>query len=280
MFRANLRRSALPPAVRDRPRLARPAFRQKILAVTWTVLCGVLFVTLWTPYEPYRRNWSGLLDYWVWPYHTSTDCSVVLEPSEPTCKYMFLREKAEENHYGKRDTPYYGHEGKLIYEIELYPLAKKPRHLSANPRNNMYWTSDESSGLLLDSTILAAWLRDGDDLFDKTAPEEMQKLRLAALASQARALADMIQNAARNRMVMHTGLHMSPLEAATDSTVRSSSAFKYVSGSKLNAVETGSSEPVVPILYVGVPLMLAVWGVGFWLLLRRRPAVEHSAAVG
>jgi hypothetical protein len=27
---------------------------------------------------------------------------------------------------------------------------------------------------------------------------------------------------------------------------------------------------VVPILYVGVPLMLAVWGVGLWLLLRRR----------
>jgi hypothetical protein len=36
-----------------------------------------------------------------------------------------------------------------------------------------------------------------------------------------------------------------------------------------NAAESVKLEPVVPILYVGVPLMLAVWGVGLWLLLRR-----------
>ena len=35
---------------------------RKCLPNAWTALCVVLFVILWTPYEPNRRLWSGYLD--------------------------------------------------------------------------------------------------------------------------------------------------------------------------------------------------------------------------
>ena len=51
--------------------------------------------------------------------------------------------------------------------------------------------------------------------------------------------------------------------------------------SRWDAADQWKWDPAVPILYVGVPLMLAVWTTGLWLLLRRRrAAVEHSVPVG
>jgi predicted Ser/Thr protein kinase len=297
------------------------AFVRPYLPYVWTSLCVILFVMLWTPYETNRAIWSGYLDGSIWPYHHITECAVSLEPKDPTCKRMVIREKAEisrngyEMDYRNPRQPDRERRIRLIYDIELQPMQGEPRHLVVDAMNGMSWTAEGRGGSILDAAALTEWLRSNDpfeeDLRQKKAagwvfdpqvgwrpppgpngimqpddpdekprkienPEATQKKRQAALALQARDVVDIIQLASRDPQVFYYmawggGARTSRLQYATEgkgSAMGRGDAF--VRGPGWNATESERWQPVVPILYVGAPLMLAVWAVGLWLLLRWR----------
>ncbi len=302
----------------------------KYLPFAWTLLCVVLFVMLWTPYATNRAIWSGYLDGSIWPHHEITECAVSLEPKEPTCKRVIIREKAENARSGYEMAhrnamqPEKDRRIRLTYDIEVQPVKGESRQLVVDALNGMSWTAEERSGSILDAVSLAEWLREGDvgyhefeedvrkkierkerfsplrgwlkegeedsvpvdkEVYRKLLalakangiedPEETRKKRLAAHAMQARTIVDIIQIASRDQFVFYYqgwvgGPRKSRLENATygwGSQLPRDDAFVRVRG--LKATESEKWEPVVPILYVGVPLMLGVWGVGLWLLLRR-----------
>jgi serine/threonine protein kinase len=275
-------------------------FAWKYLPFAWTALCMVLFVMLWTPYESNRVSWSGYLDGGIWPYRETNDCAISLEPTVPTCKRIVIREKTElafsgnpNAHKGSRQ-PDVHRTSRLTYDIELQPLNWDARHLIVDALNGMSWTADGGSGSILDAGALAEWMR-SDGRGDRPVDEETRK---AAITLQARAIVDIIQRASRDQYVFTyggtreypggnfvsgAGVKISRLEDAANHHGKGADfrnlVFKHVLG--WNAAESVKAEPVVPILYVGVPLMLAVWGVGLLLLLRygRASKVKADAVV-
>jgi hypothetical protein len=253
-------------------------FVWKYLPYAWTLLCVVLFVMLWTPYDTTRAIWSGYLDGSIWPYHEITDCAVSLEPKEPTCKRIIIREKEETTRSGyemaHRNALQPGRDRRIrfTYEIELQPLKGEPRHLVVDALNGMSWKADERSGSILDAVSLAEWLQAGD-VSELEAPEATQKKRQAALALQARNVVDIIQIASRDPYVFYYWVDGRRQSSRLQNATHGGGAMFR---GDTHVTESDQWEPVVPILYVGVPLMLAVWGVGLWLLLRPRRGAPAS----
>lgn len=106
-------------------------------------------------------------------------------------------------------------------------------------------------------------------------PEVTQKKRLAAYTLLANNLVDIIQVASRDEFVFYywadgrrDGSRLQKATHGWGSAMSRRDAFAYDPGA--NATDSETWQPVVPILYVGAPLMVAVWGVGLWLLRRRR----------
>ena len=87
-------------------------------------------------------------------------------------------------------------------------------------------------------------------------------------------MVEIIQGASRKQYVFYYegsrefGKRTSRLQSAADFLRFPISTF--VSSPGWNATESVKAEPVVPVLYVGVPLMLAVWSGGLCLILRMR----------
>jgi predicted Ser/Thr protein kinase len=271
------------------------------LPYVWTGLCLVLFVQFLTPYERNRALWSGYVDGGIWPYRETNDCAISLEPTYPRFKRVVIREKTEialsgnpNAHKNARQSDGHG-TSRLTYDIELQLYGGNSRHLTVDALDGMSWKADERSGgrsgSILDATSLAEWLR-ADEKGGE--PEEALKDRRDAQTLQARSIADIIQRASREpyvftyggtreytggNFVSGAGVKVSRLEDAANHHGRGTDirnpVFKYVPG--WDAAESIKSEPVVPILYVGVPLMLAVWGFGLWLLLRRRRVPAAAA---
>ena len=265
-------------------------------ATAWTALCVWLFIVLWTPTDRNPRNvgsswdagssWMGCLDQRCWPYKGVSESSVSLTPVTPIYSRITIREEAEANRYGylKGSFRPYNHPSgltKLTYTLELEPIADanpdpkqvslqdQKRQIVVDALKGMNWREvsgpyDRRSGVLLDATIVTEWLR---------YATSGQKATDEQLSAHARALVAVIHDAADE----------SSEEPYSPSTLKLVSRLHNAAARRLqsvgqernfrvpfNYVDNVKWEPTVHILYVGVPLMLVVWGVGLWLLRRRR----------
>ena len=279
--------------------------RRAIHAAGWTLVCVVLFVMFWTPYESNRASWSGYLDGAIWPYRGNSDCTVSLEPIVPTCRRIVIREKAEINRSGYTGVDPGQRVGWLNYHIELTSLKGNPQGLNVDALNKMRWTSkDEKKGHrdgdLLDATALADWLASGDVDAAAGDPKEddalmkkaWQEKRSAVHALQARAVMDIIRRAAKYHadgtrsikmrgqtfdIQMHDDKWINRLRAATDQILLDDNQA-FIRNPGWNSTENVEWRPEPPILVVGVPLMLAVWGIGLWGRIRYFRAVAVPMA--
>jgi hypothetical protein len=152
--------------------------------------------------------------------------------------------------------------------------------------NNMTWSynigdGEEHGGPLLNAGIVADWLRAGS----------IGEVKQADIDSQATVIVGVI------RLTANVDLSHRPhwiqfqnerrpsvcrLDLAVDSQMGMLNSNDPLPFRAWNAAENMKSEPKVPILYVAIPVTVAIWLGGLWVMLRRgRRAtlnVRHNVA--
>jgi hypothetical protein len=261
-----------------------PTIIRGFLIAAWTALCVALFVIFWTPVDRnFDRHPGTSIDRWYWPYHGISESTVNLTPTAPTYRRLVIREEAEANVQGFWWGDFVADNNrvsrrslvKLTYKLELEALrpieGQANFEMTVDSLHGMSWRSEgnkggKRSGIPLDAEVVAEWLRGASSSDGK--PEDID--------IEAHAIVGILRRAANNdnnapRRGAETRETVSRLDAAVQREMGSSIPFnKLLPFRPWSAAESVKIEPVVPILYVGVPLTLAVWGVGVWLLLRRR----------
>ena len=272
-----------------------------VFAIGWTAICVFLFVVFWTPVD---RNayWSPdttlnhleepicYIDRQLWPYHGTSESTVSLVPAAPTYRRLVIREEAEASIRGYGRADFVGGIGrrradilKFTYKLELEPLraidGQSNFEIMVDALNGMNWRSQGNqgghrSGSPLDAEVVAEWLREASP--GDAKPEEID--------AQARAIVGIVNRAANykpgNEAIRGTEGRqtVSRLDVIVGVQMGTIPFGKPMPFRTWNAAKTVKLEPTVPILYIGVPLMLTVWGVGLWLLLRRRRVAPDAGA--
>jgi hypothetical protein len=268
---------------------ARGYFRTAVHVAAWTLVCLPLYLIFWTAADrnaadSEMRPGIGSIDYWYWPYHGTSESTVSLAPVTPIYSRLIIHEDAVVNRLGYQQgnfRPYQRPGGltKLTYTFELEPVVDAKREpgslLIVDMLNGMAWRyiaknapddgKDTTNGAVLDASVVAKWLRNAP-----LGP----KADDAQIDLHAKALVDIIRDAANDSR----GRPTAPSTGKLVSRLHYEVAMHQNSGGRQRAFQTFNAadkmkwEPAVPISYVGVPLMLAVWGAGLWLLLRHRYA--------
>ena len=257
----------------------------------WTAACIALYVLLLAPADRNAAEEStrriGLLDDWYWPYAGSSKTTVSLTPAVPIYTRLTIEEDAAANrlgYHGGSFRPSRGQSGltKLTYTIELDPVAGAKREPAGAAKNQMivdalnglswhYATEQgvQRRGALLDASVVAEWLRNVPQA--QTVSEEQVRIHSSAIVDLIRAAAD--ENGESPVLWLPNRKNASRLHYAVYSGQRKDftpgiglpRAFQHFS-----AADNLKWEPFVPIVYVGLPLILGIWGMGLWLLLRNR----------
>jgi hypothetical protein len=251
----------------------------RLLAVCWTGLCLILFLFFWTPAD---GNWAPnpqvTIDDRIWPHHGTSESTVSLAPAAPTYRRLMIREDAEANlqgHWGGDFAAIGNRRAKLLkltytLELELRLNDRQSKNeLTVDALQGMSWRITGNQvvvrrGLTLDAEVVADWLRE--------SPAKVAEP--ADIDAQARAIVGIVRRAANNDILgmIRGGEGRKPVSRLDNAVLREMGAVpldKPLPFRDWNAAENVKIEPLVPILYVGVPLMAAVWGIGLWLLLRR-----------
>ncbi len=304
----------------DRPMLSKAQRRRRAaIILVWTTLNLCVYVMLWSPIHESSWTGYIDSEYWphegVLQSEVALEPTVPLYR-----RLLIREEREVSRLGNQRPDPYLdGHKKtgliKLTYTLELEPTQRQKQRMIVDALHNMAWSYDigdgeEHSGPLLDARVVADWsnraateVRSGDAVMGRT-------LKQAEIDSQATAIVGIIRRAANDdfsgfvrfidfeneprrpsvcRLDQAVGVEMvGPLKqypAVLDFVWQPLQMFDP-SKSKphpfraWNASENVKWEPIFPIVYVGVPVTLAIWIGGLWLLMRRRRGVTPEVRGG
>ena len=174
---------------------------------------------------------------------------------------------------------------RLTYTIELDPVVGVKREQVGKASNPMvvdalnglswrYMTEQgvQRSGAILDSRVVAEWMRNAplappisEEHIGFQSSELTDVLRAAAKENADRPFWPSFPSGktpSRLNLAAHVVLNHDFMPGMS----RPGAFLPFV------AADNVKWESTVPIVYVGVPLALAIWGAGLWLLSRRRPS--------
>jgi tRNA A-37 threonylcarbamoyl transferase component Bud32 len=279
-----------------------------VWAGLWTGLCMVLYVMLWLPgaygYES-DGPFVGLLDQGFWPYRGRSECSVSLRPlnGDRGRPWMYRRlivteiievwvpgswENIRERRWNPDDHPSGRTRHTFVVQLEhagdpmqdgfiQIDLLGDTRELVIDALDGMSWSyrnpsgSSTVSGRTLDYDTALDWMCIGMKKNAHDVPTEEIKL-------QTRFWMELIQKAAANAQPNPEALEGRKAVGRLDRIVwdmwhaRRNDKPPFSSFPWWDHVgsETTSFEPIVPITWVGLPVMVTVWVGGLWLLKRKR----------
>jgi len=253
-----------------------------VLVVFWTSWCAFWYIGLWS-----HDKKGGVVDYGYWPYQGTLQSELVVEPATPIYRRLTIREDVEVNRQG-----YLGGQVhldldksvlvKLVYTIEVEPNSGPRQQMVIDGLTGMSWRYNlngvEKSDRLVDAAAVADWLRHalGNNLKNE----------------EANAHANAIVGIVRRSITEELSGFYQPPDVSTpirldNPTIRLDKAARAQMGEVKGArpfrnwfaVEKPATwETDVPIQYVGIPVMLAGWGIGLALILRRYDAVHENQA--
>ena len=237
---------------------------------------------------------------------------MVLTPTSPIYRRLIIRENAAASRPGYRNGSFRLHDSlagltKLTYTLEMEPLADAKRDLPKVEGtslsvdavlNGMAWRfftgnnpddgSDSKSphGVSLTADVIAAWLKSGP-LGPRAKDEEIDKNAQAVILIIQAMVHAADENEMRNWQANNSGKNVSRLQAVVARWQESQQIRNEkkehpflaagVADKNWTVADKISWEPTASILMVSVPLMLAVWGIGLWLLLRYGRASKDQA---
>ena len=232
------------------------------------------------------------IDRAIWPYHGGSESKVSLDPGGLLYRRLIIREEVEADRrghgVGEIRTKFHDRSQVLtkhVFTLELDPI--KPTgdaslHIMVDALNGMSWRvtagakMSRASGTLLDAGVVAEWIRlasAGPGILDD---KEIDRQAQAVVGIIRRSASEELSGIVRAELRRN---HVSRLDSAIAIQMGTIPIEQPTPFRDWNASVTAKWEPAVPILYVGVPLMLAVWGLGLWLLLRFRQNIRtHQRA--
>lgn len=275
-------------------------YARPVLLTSWTLACLAVYFTLWLPthHGPHSSRWAsalGYIDRHYWPYEGKTKCVVSLIPKDKLLRRVTITNEREirRDGYGSRGVINWTGPGwaaertrdeyLILMEHALGHISILEIHakgfLHRYAGSALRWEHDRplTTGDLMD------WvLRDPNQPANRVVPKGDESLR-----KQCEALMNLIRVAQSD-------------DDANGSWKREQKpvgylAF-YVGREEMNANLKGmpflwedyigshehSFAPIMSILYVGVPVMLAIWLVGLVAihLLNRTPSPPSQRTWG
>jgi len=265
-------------------------FNQSVLTKLWTALCVLLYLILWWPaFYVAGPEWTGLMglfDRWVWPYAGTSECSVTLTPVEPTFRRLTItsRRAIERAGYNRGVSNWSGagpaHERTQdLYEVRITQTdGREFGPLTIDGRKNFSWTyvdADDHAHVSphpFDFAAAEEWIAEL-----KPAPTNAEALNL-----QMRACVDLILTASGDYPGGGNFQGRAPvgyLEVLVgNAEIRATLNNTRYPFREHVGVCTSHFGPVIPIVYVGPLVMLAVWGIGALAVKRAmRPGLVQAA---
>jgi hypothetical protein len=241
-------------------------WRRAIHVVGWTIVCLAAGAFLSAPAD----NGGGYVDYALWPYRGSYEDTVSLRPRflapDPSdFRRLVITEVREIQALGRRraDARFTRHD--FFVQLDRADGQSQQIQIDALGNRSFRYRQEggtEVRGPLLDLPVALAWMNLG--LNGKEVDKEQRAIRVDR---QAQFLLDLIQSRANGDAGTIPGRLDTQARALLDSYRNQTAGAPFF---EPTGSENASYEPDVPVLYVGVPVMLAIWGLGLWLLVRRR----------
>jgi len=264
---------------------ARPA-----LWTSWTLACVAVYFTLWMADAPHTSWWCqglGYIDRHYWPYEGKSKCSVTMVPKDKTFLRVTITNEREirRNGYGSRGVvnwsgpSWAGERTRDDYSIHLDRLQGQIALVDVNAKGFRRRWAGAPFTWEHDRAFTAGDLAElvSQDPIQRGKHEEMKEEELEVLNKQSESLLRLMRTAQSD-------------DDASGSWKRDSRPVGYlaffVGRDELEASLKGtpfywldyvgthdySFKPKVSILYVGVPMMVAVWLAGLLFLIRSRMA--------
>jgi len=276
------------------PRFAKTALLRWSLLAIWTLLCIALYVWLWFPVYPSLggRTWPqpmGHIDRWYWPYYGEVKATVTLIPKEKTFRQLTItnhrtiERRGFENghsyfwmgpgHRGERTLDDYSVEvvdtngQRGLWTLTLDGMKGLRWYYGSNPSNSM------RTGTSFNVEDALDWLRDCRSAnLPKT--DQVTARDDATLRLQAKAWVEVILHAAGDsgNIIFWKGPRQPVGHLAYIVGQDAHSANSFGRGDFPWEDYLGTEDlrfgPVIPIIYVGIPVMVLVWLVGVVLIRR------------
>jgi predicted Ser/Thr protein kinase len=258
---------------------SQPSFgivKKAIGVAIWTGVCLMFYLGVWSPDE----YGSAYLDREVWPHYRETSCVVSLKPifaeaEKPPYQRLVITEKRRIEGSGVyvNNGTQVRHE--FIVELDMKDGKNQEIHIDALDNWSFHAAGENKEKgprRLMDAAAASAWMNGA-----MSGREDVKGAAAKEIEEQARFWVNLI----RSQPTIWT--YAEPLDRRASASLESYRQKKIAAPfSVLSREDKELREPsTVPIVYVGVPLMLAVWGIGVLLLLlvlRGQPAADLKRA--
>jgi hypothetical protein len=255
---------------------ARPA-----LWTSWTLACVAVYFTLWCPsYDGPHSAWGaaiGYVDRHYWPYEGKSKCSVTLTPKEKTFRRITItndRVVSGVNGYQGKILNYTGLVRRELREIDDYSihmvgLKEEKGTFVIHAKQGFAWQAVSESGNTRTGEgapaleDLVQWMRECGAQSTDDKILQIQTKTWWNVLLKAEASTDFVAFGWRGDREPVGYLEW--ISANEETLCKDPNDYPY--GERLGTWNNRYA-PAVAILYVGVPVMLAVWLLGLFLLTR------------
>jgi len=243
-----------------------------IIPLAWTVVCAVLFGLFWLPNE-------SVVDKRLWPYEGWSEDTVSLRPAAQSIQGIVIRENRESRVRGMANEWIWrmqGTSGPLLrdnYEIIL-TLPNQDRNclLEVDGLNRLAWHYVDRNGavhrgeLPMDLPNMVQFLKDCG-VAESESDHEYHGKALLNIVRDAAANKNMVGGASPKNQRPPVGRLETIVLNQEQDYERRGEAYPF--SDHVGTMIT-KFEPVIPILWVGLPVMLTIWLAGLWWLRRLR----------
>lgn len=263
--------------------------------ITWTLLCAALYLVLWLPAGSASSEYLGVIDRYLWPYHSVNKSTVTLIPKSDCYPRIILVEEQEIGGNGTTDNwptwanspsvplpgcqrwkttvsvPNRDYSPEFVLDFLTLEVSSKGSH----------YRQRSSRAGPIDRTDVVNLIDDYDETrkgvrYSNAILQRLQTTQRDQLLREAAEVAAIIQECQEP----HLGLTQNypSLKGKLDYIVRSrkeQAGEQNYPFAEHTAAETNQVGPSFSINWLGIPVSLLVWLVGLWLL--RPSAVAHSS---